>query len=178
MSQLSDETAWMMPEEAFEWIENNIPFGSKVLEFGSGKGSERLAVNYTLFSVEHNPEWINKYNSNYIYAPIKLYEQDSQKKGLGWYEIEAIKNNLHENNFALIIIDGPPASIGREGIMDHLWILDKSEYILIDDLQREKEFELSQMLSKECHLKCLHFSKNNDEQAERHFGVFVREQHV
>ena len=84
MSQLSDETAWMMPKEAFEWIENNIPFGSKILEIGSGKGSERLAVNYTLFSVEHNPEWINKYNSNYIYAPIKFFEQDSQRNLPVW----------------------------------------------------------------------------------------------
>ena len=30
MSKLSDEMAWMMPKEAFEWIENNIPFGSKI----------------------------------------------------------------------------------------------------------------------------------------------------
>ena len=178
MSKFSDEMAWMMPKEAFEWIQNNIPFGSKILEFGSGKGSERLAVNYTLFSVEHNPEWINKYNSNYIYAPIKFFEQDSQRNGLGWYETEVLKEHLLEENFALIIIDGPPASIGREGIMDHLWILDKSEYILIDDLQREKEYDLSQILSKECRLKCLHYYRDEGEHAERHFGVFVREQHV
>ena len=90
MDQLSDEMAWMMPERAFEWIEKNIPYGSTILEFGSGKGTERLALNYTIFSIEHNPEWINKYNSNYIYAPIKLYEQDSQKNGLGWYDIDIL----------------------------------------------------------------------------------------
>lgn len=174
MSQRSDEAAWMMPQEAFEWIENNIPPGSKILEFGSGKGTERLAENYTLFSIEHDPEWMNKFNSNYIYAPIKLYEQDSQRKGIGWYEIEIIKENLPEDDFSLIIIDGPPASIGREGIMNHLWILEKSDYILIDDLQREKEFELSQMIAKECGLKCLHFSNNESEGVKRHFGVFER----
>ena len=74
MDQLSDEMAWMMPERAFEWIEKNIPYGSTILEFGSGKGTERLALNYTIFSIEHNPEWINKYNSN------KVKESERKKK--------------------------------------------------------------------------------------------------
>ena len=34
---------WMLPIEAFEWVEKNIPEGSTVLEFGSGDGSQRLA---------------------------------------------------------------------------------------------------------------------------------------
>jgi hypothetical protein len=178
MDQLSDEMAWMMPERAFEWIEKNIPYGSTILEFGSGKGTERLALNYTIFSIEHNPEWINKYNSNYIYAPIKLYEQDSQKNDLGWYDIDIIKENLPKDDFALIIIDGPPANIGRDGITDYLWIVEKSRYILIDDLQRQKEFVLSQTIAKECNLKCLHLCKSKAGEAERHFGIFERNQYV
>mgnify|MGYP000188442185 CR=1 FL=1 len=174
MNNLSEEDAWMMPREAFEWIEEHIPIGSKVLEFGSGKGTERLSHNYTLFSIEHNPEWIGRYNSNYIYAPIKLAPTDSSEQGIGWYDIEIIKQNLPDEDFALIIIDGPPASIGRSRILNHLWILGKSDYILIDDLHRKEEYSLSQRIAKECNLKCLHLFKESKNVSERQFGIFVR----
>ena len=47
-----------------------------------------------------------------------------------------------------MIIDGPNGNIGRSGILSHLDLFSWDYPILIDDLQREKEFELSQRLSK------------------------------
>ena len=34
---------WMLPNEAFSWIEERIPSGAVVIEFGSGDGSVRLS---------------------------------------------------------------------------------------------------------------------------------------
>ena len=100
-----EENLWMMPSDALEWIENNIPHGSYILEFGSGEGSSRLSQNFSLFSVEHDPEWISKYETNYIYAPIKLHSKSSQLNSIGWYDADEIYSKLPNNHFSLIIID-------------------------------------------------------------------------
>ena len=39
---------------------------------------------YSVFSIEHDQSWIGKYNTHYIYAPIKN----------GWYDIEILKREL------------------------------------------------------------------------------------
>ena len=169
-----EEDLWMMPNEALEWIEHNIPHGSCVLEFGSGKGSNRLSKNFLLYSVEHNPEWVSKYDTNYIYAPIKLHSDSSKHNSIGWYDAEIVYSEMPKNQIALIIIDGPPKSIGRDGILEHLSILNFADLILIDDLHRGDEYNLSQEISKKCGLKCIHFQKCKNNGNERHFGVFGR----
>ena len=170
-----EENLWMMPSEALEWIENNIPHGSCILEFGSGEGSSRLSKNFSLFSVEHDQEWISKYETNYIYAPIRPHSKSSQLNSVGWYDVDEIYSKLPKNDFSLIIIDGPPKIIGRDGILEHLNILNLADIILIDDLHRTDEFNLSQEISKKCGLKCIHFSKSSNNGIERHFGVFGRQ---
>ena len=51
---------WMLPNEAFSWIEERIPSGAVVIEFGSGDGSVRLSERFELYSVEHNEDWLHK----------------------------------------------------------------------------------------------------------------------
>jgi len=174
MQQKDDNNAWMLPIAAFEWIEKNIPMNSTILEFGSGLGTERLSENYCLYSVEHNPEWVWRYQSNYIYAPIVLYPQGSGMKGIGWYNPEIIFSSLPKEDFALIILDGPPNAIGRWGILDHLHILERSKFLLIDDLHRTTDFELSQEISRKMGFRCIHLSKTITGTSERHFGIFER----
>lgn len=173
MSQ-SEDLSWMMPDQAFEWIEENIPYGSKILEFGSGKGSNRLSTNYCLYSVEHDPLWISKFDTNYIYAPIRFFADTAEGKGIGWYDADIINANLPDGEFSLIIIDGPPKAIGRRGIMNHVSILNRTNHVLIDDLQRDEEFELSQEISRVIGLHCIHLGKCQTNGQERQFGVFER----
>ena len=62
---------WMMPDEIFSWLEENLEPGAKILEFGSGHGSIRLSEQFELISVEHNPDWLGLSASTYIHAEIQ-----------------------------------------------------------------------------------------------------------
>ena len=89
---MRDNLPWMLPNTAFEWIEANIASGGTILEFGSGEGSKRLAISYSLYSVEHNPEWLNVSGGKYLYAPIKLSDEFNNE--IGWYDpLECLLEN-------------------------------------------------------------------------------------
>ena len=47
---------WMLPNEIFSWIDNNLPNGSKVLEFVSGMGIIVLSQKEEMISIEHDVE--------------------------------------------------------------------------------------------------------------------------
>ena len=58
-------------DELQDWIFNNLPEGSKILEFGSGTGTIELAEQYEVTSVEDNEEWLYlAQDSTYIYCAI------------------------------------------------------------------------------------------------------------
>ena len=140
---MSNDSAWMLPQEAFSWIEDHIAPGSTILEFGSGQGSKHLAQIYDLFSVEHNPEFLKSESGTFIYAPILL---SSDYPGeIGWYDIEKVKQQLPEK-IDLMIIDGPTGLIGRSGLLSHTGLFSWDFPVLIDDLHREREYLMSQHL--------------------------------
>ena len=64
---------WSINEVCFDYIKDILPDGKIILEFGSGFGTEQLAKHYKMYSIENYKEWIGKYNSTYIYAPISQY---------------------------------------------------------------------------------------------------------
>ena len=128
---------WMMPKAARDWIEQNIPQGSNVLEFGSGDGSEGLARRYNLHSIEHDPAYIGKTKSNYIHASIVENRSSTQKGEQGWYDPELF-NKIPEE-VELIIVDGPPGEIGRSGLLEYLHLMPSWTYMLVDDTDREAE---------------------------------------
>jgi hypothetical protein len=135
---------WMLPLEAFEWIFQTIPEGSMILEFGSGDGSQRLADRYQLWSVEHDNSWLNQTTSNYVHAPIVSNPVSDKHNEQGWYN-----RSLFENvpaQVSLIIVDGPPGIIGRNGLVHYLSELPKTEWILVDDTDRIAEQNLSRSL--------------------------------
>ena len=73
-------SGWELPEKAFKWIEENIPFGSNIVELGSGKGTLRLSENYNVWSIEHDEEWLNL-SSSIIHAEIIPYSKMVEKVG-------------------------------------------------------------------------------------------------
>ncbi len=78
------ESAWSMCEKLYNYMLQILPEGSTMVELGSGWASEQFSKHYEVYSVEHNEEWVGKYDTHYIYAPIID----------GWYSIDALKENL------------------------------------------------------------------------------------
>lgn len=127
---------WMIPKEAIEWILENIPKGSNILELGSGYGTEILSKSYKMYSIEQNEDWLYKFDSNYIYATIED----------GFYCKESLKSI--PKIYDLLIIDGPTKSSGgRLGILDNLEYFYLECPILIDDTNRQDELDIANFLS-------------------------------
>jgi hypothetical protein len=140
-------------EECFNWITTNVPPGSPILEFGAGLVSTaKLSRIYELTSIEHDEKYIGAFPSNYIHAPLSSIH--------GWYDVSklsTIKNEI----FELAIIDGPPGTGNRFGVLMNLNILKNCRVILIDDTDRPSERLLLELLSKELkkdYLSFEHFS--------------------
>jgi hypothetical protein len=130
---------WSLDLELFEWVLKNIPKGSTILELGSGKSTAEFCKHYTVYSVEHNTKWINKSPSNYIYAPIKEYS------GYKWYDRDVLEKEL-PSEYNLLIVDGPPGSIGRRGMLHNIDLFDTKTLMLIDDTSRREEKEIAEIL--------------------------------
>ena len=62
---------WSITKECFDKIVEILPFGSTILEIGSGRSTEILAKFYKMISIESNKEWMNKYDSEYFYVPLQ-----------------------------------------------------------------------------------------------------------
>jgi hypothetical protein len=123
-----------LEKECFDWIRKNIPDGSSILEFGSGLLTREFAKYYKMYSVENNIEYLNKYNSTYIYAPMKD----------NWYDVERLKRGLPKR-YDLIIVDGP-VNVGqkqrRHGFLKNIDLFKTDIPILFDDLCRKDEHDL------------------------------------
>lgn len=126
---------WAISAEVLEYILETFPAGSTILELGSGSGTGELAKYYKMYSIEHNPKWLHKYNSTYIYAPIKDYGTYK------WYDVAYLKKALPKH-YDLILIDGPLGSIGRYGFFHHMGLFDTDVTILFDDTNRAAERKL------------------------------------
>lgn len=127
----SNFTGWAIGSRLAAWISNNIPQGSKVLEFGSGTGSHELGKYYQMHCVEHDEQWLDKFNNiKYYHGPIVD----------GWYDTSILSKLPMD--YELLLIDGPPGGIGRGGIVDYLGSLNLNVPIVIDDIERKPEYDL------------------------------------
>jgi hypothetical protein len=126
---------WAIGDNLFEWIINNVEKGSTIIELGSGTGSHELGKIYNIHCIEHDERWVNKFdNITYHYAPIEN----------GWYDKEKLKNLPKE--YSLLIIDGPPGSVGREKVLENLNLFKLDIPIVIDDTNRKSEKDIADNL--------------------------------
>jgi len=126
-------STWAITQELFDWIRNNIPTGSIILELGSGEGTGILSKYYTMYSVEHDKQWLNKYKSNYIHAPLI---NDL------WYDPQILVKNLPVK-YDLLLVDGLPTSRRRLLFWDNRHIFNLSVPIILDDTVRPEEREVA-----------------------------------
>lgn len=118
-------------QELYVYMCDILPEGSTVLELGSGYGTGQLAKHFSMHSIEHDSKWVGRYNSSYIYAPVRG----------NWYSVEAIKKGLPEH-YDLILIDGPPRHIGRRGFINNLDLFDVNVPLIFDDTHLPDELQL------------------------------------
>ena len=123
---------WSICQELYNYILATLPRGSTILELGSGWGSSKLSMHYEVWSVEHDIDWLGRYKTHYIYAPIVN----------GWYSIEHLKNQL-PRYYDLLLVDGPPEDLGgRSKFFDNLALFNTHIPIIFDDVNRKAEYEL------------------------------------
>jgi len=151
---------WALPREAFDWIINNIPSGSTILELGSGTGTRELVKYYTIYSIEENEKWVEKVpEANYIYAPIESFD-NMKPHTRGWYSPTCF--NKLPQDYDAIIIDGP---LGNNRVnFTHFSEHFKSDVpYIIDDTQRggdrEMAIELANKLDRE-YIEIVGWQKN------------------
>lgn len=128
---------WSINKELYIFIREFLPRGATILELGSGLGTQVLSHHYKMFSIEDDRNFFGKYNSNYIYAPIKN----------GWYDPNYLKGTL-PTNYDLILVDAPSAIWGndRRGFFEHRYLFDLSKPIIVDDTNRTNERKLVKLI--------------------------------
>lgn len=121
----------------FDFIRAHVPAGSTVIELGAGYVSTlALSLSYSLYSVEHKAEFINKVEGvNYIYAP----EVD------GWYDLQMLEERLPaKDEQRLVLIDG----LNREGILGNIDLFNPSALFIVHDTYRQYERRVAARLGK------------------------------
>jgi len=107
---------WSITKECFDNIVDILPFGSSILEIGSGNSTLLLSKFYKMISVESNKQWLNKFDSKYYY----IEEQEIESKEFGktlWLNPQKVLDMLKEINYDLLIVD---AGGRRVGIYDYI----------------------------------------------------------
>lgn len=133
---------WSISEEMLNWLLDNIPKDSKILEFGSGTGTIELAEHYDVTSIENNPKWA------YLSDKAKYILCRIDEKIL-WYNHDDLFFNINPNEYKVIIIDGPTKKDGnRLGILKYLDKFNKNSVFIIDDTHRPLEKKLSSEIIK------------------------------
>ena len=152
LSLINNFGGWSMEKSCFDYIRQLLPEGKTILEFGSGYVTGELSKYYTMYSVENYEEWVDRYDSTYIYAPIKFYDETfitpSIPENLGWYNPDIVKVNLPKK-YDLILVDGPNGErYGRGGFYKYLKWFNTDVPIVFDDVNREPERILMEKVSK------------------------------
>ena len=150
---------WSISEDLFNYIRRILPEGRTILELGSGWGTGQLSKFYTVYSIEHDKRWLDKYDSNYIYASIKNR----------WYDAEILRKELPKK-YDLILVDGPTGGIGRGGFYQNLDLFNTDVVMIFDDVHRQEEYDLMVTVATELNKK---FTVSDQDKYGRKFGVVI-----
>lgn len=146
-------TSVSISNSCIELIKNILPNGGTILEFGSGDGTILLSEYFTMYSIENQPEWQNRYPlcTTYINVDSKMYDDvytcPDIPDNKGWYNIDHIIPQLPKK-YDLMLIDGPGGGRwGRAGFLKHIDMFNTNVPMIFDDVNRESELILMQKVS-------------------------------
>jgi glycosyltransferase involved in cell wall biosynthesis len=173
-SPVGDFGGWSISKTLFDFINELLEPGSRIIETGSGWGTGELAKNFEMYSIEHDPHFINIHHSNYINSPIVEYFDDSFPNDSGWYNSDILKKELPKD-YDLILVDGPPGTIGRSGFYKHLDLFRSDVPIILDDVDRKEELNLLKMVETKTGRKAVIHKDSSLEDGEKtkHFAVLM-----
>jgi hypothetical protein len=139
----------MIETACIQWIKHLCPPDGTILELGSGEGTAALAEYCEVYSVEHDPEYLHLYDSNYIYAPLvdikpTKYAPDCYY----WYDPIVVENLLGNIEYDLLLIDGPPNNVGRGGFFKYMNMFNLDVPIIIDDVNRHSDWMVAVTLAR------------------------------
>lgn len=138
------QTAWELSPNLIKDIYKTVPEGSTILELGSGTSTDILSHKYKMISIEHDKEWVGKYNSTYIYAPIKEYKPTRKFTDNMWYDADILRQELPKYAYDALIIDGPKGS--RVGLWKYKELFNWNVPVFIDDVQRQSVLTLIKLI--------------------------------
>lgn len=128
---------WAISRGLLEFIRKVLPEGSTILELGSGMGTADLAKYYTMYSVEHDPEWMDNYDSTYLNVPLREHKAVRNHTGVLWYNADILRPKLKGLHYDLLLIDGPPQ--GRAGFVKYFDMFDPTVIMVFDDVNRRRD---------------------------------------
>ena len=141
----------------FRIIRALLPDGSTILELGSGDGSTQyLSQFYKVYSVESEENWVGKYNSTYIYCPLKEIKPTKHfAKSVVWYDPEKIKIEIPKIKYDFLLIDGPAGAENRGGLYKYRHTFNFDVPIIFDDTNRTPDNFLARAISSYSNKKCI-----------------------
>ena len=166
-----DFGGWSISKSLFDFINRLLEPGSRIIETGSGWGTGELAKSFEMYSIEHDSHFLNIHNSNYIYADIIDDFDDNFPNETGWYNLDIIKKELPKD-YDLILVDGPPGTIGRSGFYKHLDMFRSNVPIIIDDVDRKDELALLRKIEMKTGRNAI---IHKDDDGEKYFAVLMPE---
>jgi len=169
-----DFGGWSISKFLFDFINGLLEPGSRIIEMGSGWGTGELAKSFEMYSIEHNPHFLNIHYSNYINAPIVEYFDDNFPNDTGWYDADILKKEL-PRYYDLILVDGPLGIIGRSGFYRNLALFRSDVPIILDDVNRKDELTLLEKIETKTGRKAvIHKDPSlKDGKKTKHFAVLM-----
>ena len=160
---------WSVSPTLIEIIKDLVPVNSTILELGSGEGTDVLSEHFKVYSVEHDSEWVGKYKSTYIHAPLKEHKPVGGIGGdepVEWYDPDVLRAQLPKH-YDLLLIDGPPKN--RSGFIKYFELFKADVPMIFDDVHRARDLtvmtKIAARLSRPYTVYGLHETK--------HFGVIL-----
>jgi len=109
---------------------------------------------------------MNKYNSNYILAPLKPHKPIKNYSGTIWYDADIVREAIISLDYDLLLIDGPPGDT-RSGLVKY-WDLFKQDIpVIFDDINRRTAYQVMIGISARLKVPCTIYNAHED----KHFGV-------
>ncbi len=157
---------WSITEAMCDYIREVLPENSTILELGSGYGTAQLARHYKMISVEHDLEFVGKYNSKYIHAPLKEHKAIANHEGTIWYDADILRPQLEGLEYDLLLVDGPIK--WRSGFFKYKALFNLNTFMIFDDFERDIERKVVNSIAS--HLGCSYVVRGNGEG--KPFAVF------
>jgi hypothetical protein len=147
---------WSITKECFDKIIEILPFGSTILEIGSGNSTDILSNFYNMISIESDPEWMNKFKSKYHLVPFKKIKSELWGE-TNWLDVDILTDVIKDIKYDMLIVD---AGGDRVGIYDYIHLFNTNIPIIFDDTMNEDYLKCANMVANKINKKCITYNCN------------------